>query len=328
MLANALVGGLIFALVAAVCLGIGGGVAGWFMGQFTDVKLLYIRAGIRIGGATGIFSGFFGAVIFAIITFVSGPGRCFEPLQKSVPRVATGQVSGILVAGIIFSALDLVKARQAEIRFGDEIYSHAFNILLSAFILMICGAIVGALWKGNTNIMKSDARWMKVLSTRVLANAIIGGLLFAIVGALCLGTGGFLLGTALDRAGLGNILIFPHFAAEGADSGVLMGAISGIVGCFIFGIAALRVSPNFFTPLRNLWARVALGQFMGALSAGATFLLCEYINARVQGQRLSQNVLADLPLITYAAPILMICGAIAGALSKRDLPQSATLNAE
>ncbi len=169
---------------------------------------------------------------------------------------------------------------------------------------------------------------MRILAIRVLANALIGGLLFAIVGALCLGAGGFLLGTALDRVGLGNILIFPHFAAEGAESGVLMGVISGIVGCFIFGIAALKISPTFFMPLHDFWARVSLGQFLGALSAGATFLIYEYINARVQGQRLAQNVLADLPLITYSAPILMICGAIAAALTKRDLPKVATLNAE
>ena len=169
---------------------------------------------------------------------------------------------------------------------------------------------------------------MKIFAGRVAANALAGGFAFALVGAICLGFGGWILGAALDRAGLNNYLNFHHYAADGADAGVALGAGSGIVGALIFGLAALQSAPRIFAPVRALFWRVALGQFLGVVGAATFFALYEYLNARWHGQRLASNVLQDVSLILWGAPVLMICGAIAAALTKRDLPQSATLNEE
>ena len=183
---------------------------------------------------------------------------------------------------------------------------------------------------------------MKFLAARVLANAVVGGFCFACAGAVCLGFLGWKVGDALDGAGLGNILNYYHYAADGADLGVAIGALSGVVGAFIFGLAALQSSPihsspRFFAPVRALMGRVALGQFLGRVALGQflgslsaatdkSFLLYETIDARLHGHRLAQKPCSLGHFLSGSSTAhfgdsppnaLMICGAIAGALWHR-----------
>lgn len=170
-----------------------------------------------------------------------------------------------------------------------------------------------------------EHRWITKLAARVILNGLAGGALFAVVGAFCIGLAGGIVGTVLDYfsvAGGGNAFI-------GAYIGFGLGALSGVCGVIIFGIAAFKIpSHRGLAPLRFLAARVIVGQVVGTIGAVTFFLFVETAKTRALGQPLSQGISEDLLWILFGAPILMICGAIAGALSQRETRQSATLKAE
>lgn len=115
-------------------------------------------------------------------------------------------------------------------------------------------------------------------------------------------------------------------AVLGFQRGLVCAILSSI---FIFGIAAFKENKQtVFDVMREISIRVIVGQFCGTCGAISTFLVVEFCLAHIQNAPFDQSVNEHAPIFLWASPILMICGAIAGALSKRDLPKAATLNAE
>lgn len=111
--------------------------------------------------------------------------------------------------------------------------------------------------------------------------------------------------------------------------GAIVDAACGIVGVFIPLIGAVAAAPgNFWRPLFYLAPHVAVGQMCGTLLAITSFFAYEFVDARFHHTDFSTIVREDMIFFCLFAPILMICGAIAAALSKRDLTKVATLNAE
>ena len=177
--------------------------------------------------------------------------------------------------------------------------------------------------------MKSDARWMTKLAGRVLANAIIGGMAFALVGAFCVGLSGGFVGTALDYGGLLGAQGENGFGFPCAFAGAETGALSGIIGAVLFAIATIRAMPGrILAPLNALIGHITWGQIFGTASAFTSFMAFELVKTLINHQGLAPNIFDDLVWILYGAPLLMICGAIAAALTKRDSPKTATLKAE
>ena len=64
--------------------------------------------------------------------------------------------------------------------------------------------------------------------------------------------------------------------------------------------------------------RVALGQLLGTVGAISSYLVLAWAIARFNGAPFLGTVEDNLDLAILAAPITMICGAIAGALWKSD----------
>ena len=83
-----------------------------------------------------------------------------------------------------------------------------------------------------------------------------------------------------------------------------------------------------FKPFCRIARSVFYGQFVGAIAFTSSFYLFEFARSLLTTRLLASLLLEDLIFAYVGAPILMICGAIAAALTKRDLPDSATLNAE
>ena len=172
--------------------------------------------------------------------------------------------------------------------------------------------------------MKNDARWIAMWAWRVLANALVGGFATAMVGALCGGAVGsfitFVISLLLGEFGID--MIFGKLTVFGAT----LGLASGIVGLFIFAIAAWRATPNhFLMPFRELKRRVFLGQALATLLVCASFVVFEFLKSNLQNISFAAQLINEGHYLLVGAPILMICGAIAGALSKRDWPKVATL---
>ncbi len=162
-----------------------------------------------------------------------------------------------------------------------------------------------------------NQHWFTRVAGRVLSSAIIGGVVSAIVGALCVGAAGALFGWLLDirstPASWDSGFLFP-----GAWVGMSLGAWSGFVGLIAAGLVAFDMpSRHSFAPLRALLGRVAIGQLLGTLGAISSYLLLAWAIAQTQGQPFVGTVEDNLDLIIWAAPAAMIGGAIAGALWKR-----------
>ncbi len=169
-------------------------------------------------------------------------------------------------------------------------------------------------------------RWAGKLAGRVLCNALAGGVLVAIVGAFCLGIAGASAFAVLDFLVYGKVMGGMQHGFRLSSFG---SAIGFVLGLLIFGIAAVKTPPGrLFAPLQRFVGRVALGQLLGTLGALSFFAVLVVAKAQLQNQSLAKTVSADLIFIAFGVPITMICGAIAGALSKREKRQSATLKAE
>ena len=160
---------------------------------------------------------------------------------------------------------------------------------------------------------------------RVSANALIGGFATAIVGSLCGGAVGsfliFVISLVTREFGIG--MIYGKIMVFGAT----LGLVNGIAGLFIFAIAAWRAAPShFLMPFHDLKRRVFLGQALATLIACASSVVFGIIKSNLQNIAFADELINEGHYLLVGAPILMICGAIAGALSKRDLPKVATLN--
>ncbi len=160
--------------------------------------------------------------------------------------------------------------------------------------------------------MLINEHWAAKIAGRVMANAIVGSVIVALIGALCVGAAGALMGWLLDIRSTppswDSGFLFP-----GAWLGAYLGSYSGLVGAVAAGVAAF----DFKVPLRALLSRIALGQLLGTLGAVSSYLLLALAIAWTQSQPFTGTVEDNLELIIWGAPAAMIGGAIAGALWKR-----------
>ena len=157
-----------------------------------------------------------------------------------------------------------------------------------------------------------ELRYVLACLAQIIANTLMGGLAFAVVGAIC-GAGAVIIVSLFDFGALG----------EGAFIGVPIGAIvgftCGIAGIFIHLFCSLRAEPDdFWRPFLELTARVACGQFWGTLSACTAYLVFELIYSTIRGNGFSAGVSEDLLFFAFGAPLIMIFGAIIAAVLKRD----------
>ena len=159
--------------------------------------------------------------------------------------------------------------------------------------------------------------WIFRVLGRVLTNAIVGGVVAAIAGALCVATAGAFFGWIMDLRSTppswDSGFLFP-----GAWVGARLGVWSGFIGAIVGGVAAL--GDNSTRPLEKLRAllnRVALGQLLATLGAVSSYLLLALVIAQIKGDPFTGTVEDNLELAIYGVPVSMVCGAIAGALWKR-----------
>ena len=156
----------------------------------------------------------------------------------------------------------------------------------------------------------NNARIVAIWLGRALANALAGGLAFAIVGAFCGALTGFVTEVAAKDL---------EYAFAVAAYGAMVGAICGVVGVFIHFIVAATARPE--KPWRGfvrLTARIAIGQLLGTLGIITAFLAFNLISSQINNESFSRAVNENWVFIMYSAPALMIIGAIAGAVFKRD----------
>ena len=168
---------------------------------------------------------------------------------------------------------------------------------------------------------------MLKLAGRVLVNAVIGGVITALMGAACMAAARGIVGAIINHSGKrggggGNSAVFAC-----GRLGAIIGLTGGLVGMLIFAVSAARTaSLPLFTPLRSLAGRVALGQVVGTLGCATSFLLAAFVISQSQTRPLKLVIFENWLWLCGGAPLLMMCGA--GALTKRDSPKTATLNAE
>ena len=156
--------------------------------------------------------------------------------------------------------------------------------------------------------------WMGLWLRRFAGHLVLGALATALVGALCVGTLGALCGWVMDLSSR-PATWDDGFRFAGFGLGITLGAFGGIVGALFCGWAGLVAPPNrALLPPRALLGRIALGQVAGTLLAGATFVLWVLVQSQNTGQSFGRVLEDEVFLLLWAAPALMICGAIAGAL--------------
>ncbi len=167
--------------------------------------------------------------------------------------------------------------------------------------------------------MKSDARWMTVLAWRVVVNTVVGTLVTAIIGELCVGFAGIFIVWAFS--------ISPDpFSDALAVKGFSFNAVAAAL---IFGIATFKSAPgDIIEPVRALLGRIVLGQIVGTLLVCSAFLAFELLKAQMQPLPIAKSIAYDAFMLEWFGPPIVACCAIAGALTKRPAPQSATLKAE
>ncbi len=117
------------------------------MAESVETKRIYVEFGVRNGVFNGIFCGLFGGLIFAIVAARKTSERLFETFRKLVVRVAAGQISGVITTALAFSTFKLTEAQLSGLPISIKKYSDGYLLLLLATILMICGAIAGAIFK-------------------------------------------------------------------------------------------------------------------------------------------------------------------------------------
>ena len=156
----------------------------------------------------------------------------------------------------------------------------------------------------------NDFRSIVIWLGRVLANALAGGLAFAIVGAFCGATTGFVTEVAAKDL---------EYAFAVAAYGAMVGAICGVVGVFIHFVAAATARPEKpWKRFVRLTARMTIGQLLGTLGIITAFFTFNLITSQMNNGSFSRAVNENWVFIMYSAPALMILGAIAAAILGRD----------
>ena len=166
--------------------------------------------------------------------------------------------------------------------------------------------------------MQSHHNWLARAALRIGAHLVLGAASAAIVGALCIGAAGALIGGIMD------IRSTPPswsngFGFVGAWLGLYLGAFGGLVGALSASVVAFdSKSRTSFAPLRAMLARVALGQLLGTVGALSCYFVWVLFLMQTRLQPFVGTVEDNVEFILWGAPLTMICGAIAGALWKRE----------
>ena len=165
--------------------------------------------------------------------------------------------------------------------------------------------------------MPTTNSWLARAATRLSAHLVCGALVSAIVGALCIGAMGALLGWIMDidstPPSWDSGYLFP-----GAWLGAYLGCFGGIIGAVAAGAVAFdERARHSWAPLRATLMRVALGQIAGTIGALSCYFLLVMVLVFRRAQPFVGTVEDNLDLMIWGAPMLMICGAIAGTISRR-----------
>ena len=161
--------------------------------------------------------------------------------------------------------------------------------------------------------MKSERKWMVALAERIIASALIGGFSFAGTALGCGVAAGAL--TGFLGSGWNGIYV-------GAFFGLMTSFPSGLVGAFIYGIAAARAQPGpQLQSFETLRQAVTRGQVLGTLGACGSFVVVEIARAQIGNVALEKIVSNDSFIFMFVAPATMICGAIASTIFGREAPQ-------
>lgn len=161
----------------------------------------------------------------------------------------------------------------------------------------------------------SSNRWMWVVLGRVASYAILGAVATALVGALLIAASGALVGAILDASGsspgVGVLMAF-WGAAVGAVYGAKAG---GVAGGILFGIVGFRSSARrSFLPPKSLLFPVIIGMSAATLGIMTSFFAGCAGFALARGGAFASFVTEGLIFIVFAAPAVMVCGEIAGAI--------------
>ena len=103
--------------------------------------------------------------------------------------------------------------------------------------------------------------------------------------------------------------------------GLTLGAWSGLFGALVGGVAASNARPGALLAPLAIIKRVALGQLLGTLAALSSYLILALAIAQLNAQPFIGSVEGGLVVALIGVPVLMNCGAIAGALWKREARQ-------
>ena len=169
--------------------------------------------------------------------------------------------------------------------------------------------------------MRSERYWQSVLVGRIACNAMVGGLLAGMTATISGGVAGAIWDWA--NAGANVALKIRPMPGISPPSGVMTGLLNGLVvgtliSALVFAVITARAQPGrLFEPTRAFLARVAIGLNAGALGFCSLFLLIEWARTALSGQSFYVQAIIDSGWLFWGTAALMVCGAIAGALSKR-----------
>lgn len=144
---------------------------------------------------------------------------------------------------------------------------------------------------------------------RVAVHVLVGGMAAALGGAFCIAVAGALTGWILggvDGMGIGFVVGLGFGSGGGGLAGALIHAINGF--CSAPG--------RSLVPRRRFLVSIGIGQILGTLGICSGFFGVAGLVARLwpRGGTFTNLVGGHIVWIMYGAPVIMICGEIAGAL--------------
>lgn len=143
-------GALCAAIVGALCIGTAGGLCGWILdlrSQPASWDDGFTVVGALLGATLGSYSGVVGAFFGLWSGIAAPPSRSVLPPRALLQSLALGQIAGTLVACSTFFLWEVFQAQNTGLSFGRTVEQDIVLILWGAPALMICGAIVGALFR-------------------------------------------------------------------------------------------------------------------------------------------------------------------------------------
>ena len=168
--------------------------------------------------------------------------------------------------------------------------------------------------------MNPEREWKAEILKRVVLNSFAGAFLATLVGALCGLATTQIIGW-LDSGATAALKMSPDLNLGALIMNSMVagyGWIGGLVGAIIFMVATVRAKPaQILAPFQSLIGRVMLGQIVGTIGFCSLFLSVEAARAFLSKQSFYTLAMDNLLWLMIGAPALMICGAIAGALSQR-----------